>query len=614
MAYYYPSTRRRSYYGYRRRTYGRLYYGRTRTAKRRANGEARAARQQRDSATVTISRLTTVSVPVPAAASSGTAFIQHWDSLRQSTYFNNYAPMYDQIKIDKIRIKLNGTNAGATTDSISPTVVMAFDRNGLDTSQLGEDGISLTTGATGISTYSSAQTKQWSVGNSFVMYQTIYPSTIMEKGQYIPTSTLTTTSSTSNPCYPVTDPQMPFKPISLVGVSTNGITTLANATYIFSAEIEYTVTFRGMRKPSLSYSTFSLRDPLVVTSLSHDPNNTGVMYEGSDYTDPVESFTIGTTVQIPGMSAIAVSSLVLETDPITGEQHLFFRNVLGINRSLNSTSFSVTQTEVNQVIASFRAFYDYIQDIDADDVAIWANIDDVGIIGTSYETNAASSATSVARTQAWTFFEAARAAYINYLKTHPDVNRSEGEYGDTRVIAPLSQTITENGTYSIPATTDVAGYAPVDITVNVSSGGGSATLPPAQMVILTHMYQNRTDTGTPIPFVGDWAITTGVSRAFTLYAHSILFVDETDKYNSDYHELTVYINNSATDMTYQFAGEYNDSVVAYNFVNYRNSVDSTVWWGTASGPVICNDLSVLGLQNVNILKVATNNFCFYSSE
>lgn len=614
MAYYYPSTRRRSYYGYRRRTYGRLYYGRTRTAKRRANGEARAARQQRDSATVTISRLTTVSVPVPAAASSGTAFIQHWDSLRQSTYFNNYAPMYDQIKIDKIRIKLNGTNAGATTDSISPTVVMAFDRNGLDTSQLGEDGISLTTGATGISTYSSAQTKQWSVGNSFVMYQTIYPSTIMEKGQYIPTSTLTTTSSTSNPCYPVTDPQMPFKPITLVGVSTNGITTLANATYIFSAEIEYTVTFRGMRKPSLSYSSFSLRDPLVVTSLSHDPNNTGMIYDQSEIESATQEVTLASPITVPGGQVLVGTSLILEQDASSGSSHLYFLNRMMVNRSLNATSVSVNNADINNALVSYFAYLNYEADDLLDDIAMWLNINDVGVVGSTYETSSANNSNVTVRTQLWTTSELARTYYINYLKTHPLVNISDGEYGDTRVIEPLSQTITENGTYSIPATTDVAGYAPVDITVNVPSGGGSATLPPAQMVTLTHMYQNRTDTGTPIPFVGDWAITTGVSRALTVYAHSILFVDEADKYNSDYHELTVYINNSPTDMTYQFAGEYNDSVVAYNFVNYPSSTDSTVWWGTASGPVICNDLSVFGLQNVNILKVATHNFCFYSSE
>lgn len=244
---------RRGWFGYRKGTRSSRRWNRG--TRRRVIGNSRSARQQRDAATVTISRFTTLSVPVLNGATGGTAFIQHWDSLRNSTYFSNYSGMYDQIKIDKIRVKLNGTNAGATTDAISPTVVIAFDRNGLDSSQLAADGTSLTTGVNGIATYSSAQTKQWSNGNSFVMYQTIYPSTIMEKGQYIPTDSLTTTVSSANPAYAITDSTMPFKPVTLVGVSTNGITTLANATYIFSAEIEYTVTFRGMRKPSLSSSS-----------------------------------------------------------------------------------------------------------------------------------------------------------------------------------------------------------------------------------------------------------------------------------------------------------------------------------------------------------------------
>lgn len=246
------STYRRGWFGYRRGTRSTRRWNRG--TRRRVIGNSRSARQQRDAATVTISRFTTLSVSVPTGAAGGTAFIQHWDSLRNSTYFSNYSGMYDQIKIDKIRVKLNGTNAGATTDAVSPTVVIAFDRNGLDSSQVEADGTTLTTGVNGIATYSSAQTKQWSNGNSFVMYQTIYPSTIMEKGQYIPTDSLTTTTSTNNPAYVISDSTMPFKPVTLVGVSTNGITTLANATYIFSAEIEYTVTFRGMRKPSLSSS------------------------------------------------------------------------------------------------------------------------------------------------------------------------------------------------------------------------------------------------------------------------------------------------------------------------------------------------------------------------
>lgn len=219
---------------------------RTRSSRRKANAEASAARQQRDACTVTISRIASEQVVISQGANNGVIAINHWNSLRLSTYFSNYAPMYDQMKIDKIRMKLTGNaNGSAVTALLSPAVVLAFDRNGLSPGQ------QATTQA--ISTYSSAQLKQWSVGNAFSMYQTIYPSTIMEKGQYIPTDTLrdpTQDTSADNPCVNLASSTLPFKPISLLGVDW-GSEAPSQQTFAFTVEYEYTVTFRGMRKPSL---------------------------------------------------------------------------------------------------------------------------------------------------------------------------------------------------------------------------------------------------------------------------------------------------------------------------------------------------------------------------
>lgn len=229
----------------RTRSSRRWYSG----SRRRATGNARAARQQRDSATVTLSRVHTTPVTIPIGAAGSAVAINHWDSLRQSTFFNNYAPMYDQMKIDKIRIKITGSQGGsAQTANISPTVVIAFDRNGIDAGQT----VSVET----VSTYSSSQIKSWSVGNAFVMYQTIYPSTIMEKGQYVPTDSLEAPGDNADPSNPCTNESfsaLPFKPITFLGVSTGFNVTAANA-FAFTIEYEYTVTFRGMRKPSVAYA------------------------------------------------------------------------------------------------------------------------------------------------------------------------------------------------------------------------------------------------------------------------------------------------------------------------------------------------------------------------
>ena len=161
---------------------------------------------------MTISRIAAVSVQVTSGNTNGATVISHWNELRQSAFFPNYAPMYDQMKIEKIRVKVTGSRAGsAQTSNVSPAVVLAFDRNGLSPSQQ-------VTSAT-ISTYSSAQLKQWSSGNAFTMWQTIFPSTIMEKGQYIPTESLVNPSDDStseNPCTYLSAPKS--TPINVIGL------------------------------------------------------------------------------------------------------------------------------------------------------------------------------------------------------------------------------------------------------------------------------------------------------------------------------------------------------------------------------------------------------------
>lgn len=245
-------------------------------ARRRALGQSRAARHQKDTATVVINRIASVPVQIAAGEKNAAVAINLWDELRQSDFFPNYAPMYDQVKMDRARLKFTGNQSGsAQTANLSPAVVLAFDRNGLDEAQ----DISVPV----ISTYSSAQLKQWSTGNSFVMYQTVYPSTIMEKGQYVPCQSLeaaTTDDTVDNPCVNQSSNTLPFKPISLLGVEM-GVTVDAINTFVFTVEYEFTVTFRGMRKPSIQYSdsVYSLSDFTVVMVQGTTPDNPSYFLE-----------------------------------------------------------------------------------------------------------------------------------------------------------------------------------------------------------------------------------------------------------------------------------------------------------------------------------------------
>lgn len=297
------------------------------SSRRRAYGNNIAARQQRDAATVVINRVTQINVVVDESATSGVTAINHWYQLLMSDFYQHYSAMYDQMKIDRIRCKFTGNQNGTAAvvgNNMSPNVILAFDRNGLSGQQLvtatGLLNPSYT--ATEVSTYSSAQLKSWSTGNSFYMYQTIVPSTIMEKGQYIPPDSLVDPSEAgatdaNNPCSLLTSPTLPFKPITLVAINMGGISTDSAAqTFSFLVELEYTVTFRGMRKPTVGYSGGEPieAEPLLVSVTDEDVQRGSIVYNEGPY-DPV---TIDlTTIDIPELTSISKTFTANDTYIIT---------------------------------------------------------------------------------------------------------------------------------------------------------------------------------------------------------------------------------------------------------------------------------------------------------
>lgn len=395
------------------RRYRNPYWSRSRSSRRRATGNARAARHQRDAATVTISKITPVLIQIPVGETNAYYVMNHWDQLRQSEFFPHYSPMYDQMKIDKVRLKLTGSVAGtAQTANTSPSVVIAFDRNGLDSAQVLSSGH--------ISTYSSAQLKQWSSGNAFTMYQTIYPSTIMEKGQYIPTQSLTDPSlavDSSNPCNDLTDPTLPFKPLTLIAVDL-GMTNSAIQSFGFTIELEYTVTFRGMRKPTLGSSSSDLR-PLEVEIYENGIRN--FTPEGFDgYSSVQVSTYIDTTfpprfpqqltkiyidinsqgVDIPESEWIGYNGSDLITLPVntilvmdfelSDETHTI---VLAANASESGTTYTVPISLRNKTGYLARFLYTFEMNQDS---AIYIGTDDGPVFGNSPGYVASTSVTYIA--------------------------------------------------------------------------------------------------------------------------------------------------------------------------------------------------------------------------
>lgn len=277
--------------------------------------------------------------------------------------------MYDQMKIDKIRVKVTGNQAGsAMTSNLSPAVVLAFDRNGLS---LGQSLSSAT-----ISTYSSAQLKQWSTGNAFVMYQTIYPSTIMEKGQYIPTESLNdpeVDETSANPCYSLSDPTLPFKPVTLLAVDMGNAMT-SSQTFAFTIEYEYTVTFRGMRKPSLGSYTF----PTTLTRIDS-------IYEGIN-SSPQPIPTTG------WISAMGLPSIAVPSNYVMIADWLMSDNSHTIGFLANETD-STTNYTVTSVLQSRPGYY-ILFDPGYSDAALYVGSKDVPLYTNTIQYVTASSAIS----------------------------------------------------------------------------------------------------------------------------------------------------------------------------------------------------------------------------
>ena len=300
-----------SYRRYRNARSNSTYSFRRSSIRSRSIGNTRAARAQRDSATVVINRIAPFNVYIYGDyypdSLGGTTFgaiaISHWDELRKSQFFPNYSSMYDQMRLDKTRIKITGSSAVSNNNPYdSPSIILAFDRNGLNSTQfvkLPNTQVPSTNPSVAfpdpnlVSTYSSAQTRQWSSGNSFSMYQTVYPSTIQEKGQYIATGALVAPidpatitgnipdSEFANPCSFWQHQSYPFKPVTLLAVRLPRPTDKPYI-YIFNIEFEFTVTFRGMRKPGIAASSKSLQNDLLLTPYSETIVSNGIVHVTPD--------------------------------------------------------------------------------------------------------------------------------------------------------------------------------------------------------------------------------------------------------------------------------------------------------------------------------------------
>lgn len=203
------------------------YYGRNRYYKRSSTrvkswGNMKAAKQQADQSTFTINVPSTMTVGCKGSVNPldtnktvnfGIYPLNIFEVLRKSEFFSSYANMYDEFKLDRIKVKLLPTEFSYTASSngngrySNVTVYTAWDRTGLNPDQLilvSEHGIDsanqIGNGANGdglycivgsdITTYSSAESRTVNPGTNTTITRWLNPKTIQEKGQWISTSML----------------------------------------------------------------------------------------------------------------------------------------------------------------------------------------------------------------------------------------------------------------------------------------------------------------------------------------------------------------------------------------------------------------------------------------
>ena len=284
----------------------RPYYSNMRS---RSSGNQRAADQQRDICQVVLkSKVVRAGGQnyiciIPDAPleddswiDSGTIALNIYDVLMRAEFFKNYSNMYDQVRIDQVKVDITPSIWATSKDennlpgySIpkSLTLVTAWDRTGLDDSQFIQSPIHgnnyYCVIGKDIESYSSAVTKHLGSGNMFNVQRYIFPNTNQEREQFISVRDLRkqfTQSLADSYVYRLengmqverwrpncifSDPAVRFKPTLLVSVRSPYPTTHGPETYwydgpeqheigynqllptVFTFEFAITVTFRGLR-------------------------------------------------------------------------------------------------------------------------------------------------------------------------------------------------------------------------------------------------------------------------------------------------------------------------------------------------------------------------------
>ncbi|AWY06805.1 MAG: capsid protein [Circoviridae sp.] len=273
--------RLRRRYARRRRT-SRRTFRRRRRARAAANGQRQTARfvvKSSGTDNLIINSQAPTGIADQAVPNyAGTAAIGAYQNLIKSSYFTSIAKMYDQVRVDWMKVKITPTMSVLLQGQKQALFVSAWDRNGVTNPKN-------VPGFAEISSYSSAFQRPINLDATvWSVTRRINAVTLAEKSLFLPTSALlaaTGSTELSDTGLALTIGQTlaaQWNPQLLIGVmlSATSFSAVSNAptrtllaqtqTWNYFAQIEFGLTFRGLRYdvpdgPAPMVQTYSVVNP-----------------------------------------------------------------------------------------------------------------------------------------------------------------------------------------------------------------------------------------------------------------------------------------------------------------------------------------------------------------
>ena len=242
-------------------------------------GNLKAAFQQRDATQVVLNATETVQLAIPANTNGATTVRNVTKLLCGTEFFQHYAGMYDQFKIDGVSVSAEIVyNTFGQAAMTFPNVITAWDRNGIDkavASQVSQDGqntlsnVPIVPGPYQVSSYSSAVSRAYYPGARWGITRRLVASSLQEKSIYLPT-VKTAEVLTESTLYAAWNPD--FLLSVLLGNQTATCQTL-----VFNLTWSWVVSLRGLRK-----STLDVIPTPAANSLGYAGTNAGTVASGTN--------------------------------------------------------------------------------------------------------------------------------------------------------------------------------------------------------------------------------------------------------------------------------------------------------------------------------------------